>query len=135
MNRYILPLIFISTSSYSAKFPASYVCDNGDNVHIMMTDFEQRLIYSSSKYGKLNGYLDVFLGEKEYKNEAIADIHGLVKINDNPFSYTLQVQTDNGVVKNGGVTYNYIFGPKSMNESGNCIPVKDGVTIEGDKRY
>jgi len=101
----------------------------------MMTDFEQRLIYSSSKYGRLDGYLDVFQGQGKHISEAVADIHGQVKINDQPFSYTLQIQTDNGSVIKNGVTYSYIFGHKSLDESGSCLPLKDGVMIEGDKRY
>lgn len=132
MKTYLFLLVALSATGQAAKFPAEYVCDNGDRIHLTPQGTEQRLIYSSDKYGNRRGTLDVFKGEGEHKNETIGTIFSLGAYAGRPVAFTLQVKTVDSVVRN--VTYNYqLSGDKA--ESGKCLPVKNGMMIEGDKNY
>lgn len=132
MKKSLFLLVALSVSGQAAKFPAEYVCDNGDRIHLTPQGTEQRLVYSSDKYGNRKGTLDVFKGEGEHKNESIGTIFSLDDYAGHPVAFTLQVKTVDSVVRN--VTHNYQFSAEKV-ESGKCIPVKNGEMIEGDKNY
>lgn len=132
MKKYLFLLMAVSVSSQAAKFPAEYVCDNGDTLRLIPQGAEQRLVYASEKYGTHSGTLDVFKGESEHKSEVIGSVFSLDVNAGRPIAFSLQIKTVSDVVHD--VTYNYQL-YQEKGESGNCIPVKNGLMIEGDKKY
>jgi len=130
MKNYLFFLIFLSVSSQAARFPAEYVCDNGDTIRLTLQGAQQRLIYTSEKYGTHSGTLDVFKGKDEHKNEVIGSVFSLDVNAGHPIAFSLQIKTIGDVFHS--VIYNYRLYP-DKEESGDCIPIKNGLVIEGDK--
>lgn len=130
--KHIAYLLCLSASSHTALFPADYLCDNGDKVRLSMQGAEQRLVYASEKYGTHNGTLDVFRGEGEHKREVTGSVFSLDPNTERPVALSMQVKTVGNVVQE--VTYNYRLYPNTE-ESGKCIPIKNGLIISGGQSY
>ncbi|MNB94752.1 hypothetical protein D3C75_419120 [compost metagenome] len=131
-------LISLCTSAQCETFPADYLCDNGDKLHIEMTGPEQRLIYESTKFGKSHGYLDVFRGESsDAGQEAIANIHGMGSFNDQPFAFNFSVKVAGEEVVPGSIEYFYAYYSRGeeVEDSGECLQSKNTSYIEGSKHY
>lgn len=132
MKKYFFLLFAVAASSQAATFPADYLCDNGDKVRLTLNGTEQRLTYTSEKHGTHHGTLDVFKGEGEHKDEVTASVFSLDVNAGRPIAFSMQVRTTSGIVQD--VTYNYQLYPKTE-VSGKCIPIKNGLMIDGYKNY
>lgn len=136
---YLIILSLTIPFAQAETFPAKLTCNTGEQITLKMTGPEQRLIYTSSRYGTFHGYLDVFKGlsspGRQY--EALANIHGMVRYRDKPLHFTLLMKRTNGEIDNDSITYRYTYlkGKQMINEEGHCSPIKDGGFIEGSKNY
>lgn len=131
-------LISLSSTAQCETFPADYLCDNGDKLHIEMKGPEQRLIYESAKFGKSHGYLDVFRGgSSDSGQEAIANIHGMGRFNDEPFAFNLSVKVAGGEVVPDSIEYLYSYyrQGEEVTDSGKCLQFRNTSFIEGSKNY
>ena len=135
---YLIILSLTITSAQAETFPAKLTCNTGEQITLKVTGPEQRLLYTSSRYGIFHGYLDVFKGlspSRQY--EAIANIHGMARYRDTPLQFTLLMKRTNGEIDENSITYRYTYmkDKQIINEEGHCLPIKDGGFIEGSKNY
>lgn len=107
---YLIILILTIFSTHAETFPAKLICNTGEQITLEMTGPEQRLIYTSSLYGKFHGYLDVFKGlSPSGQYEELASIHGMARYKDNPLHFTLLMKRTNGEMDNDSITYQYTY--------------------------
>lgn len=131
-------LISLASAAQSATFPSDYLCDNGENVHIEMKGLEQRLIYESTKFGQLHGYLDVYKGfESNAGQETIAEIHGMDSFKGQPLAFNLNISVIGNQEEPSSITYYYAYyrGDEAVTDEGKCLKVQGSSYIEGSKNY